>query len=206
MAKQETVKIAVFDINGTLYQKSSKEKFFKYVCFRKDYKLFDIFNLVLFKLLGKARLIDQTQFKENFFNYLDDIPPETVDRYAREFWGVEFPRYFSKRLLQRVEELKSEGIQIFCISGALEVYLKPLFEYLEVDAYYGTEAVYKNGTYLLKGKACKDEVKVQRLDKHFGDQPYCIVEAYSDEAEMILDKAEKGYLVDPDGTIEPYTP
>ncbi len=74
----EPLKIAVFDINGTLYRKKSKEEFFRFICFRNSYKLADIYHLLLFKLLGSLRLVNQTQFKENFFNYLDDLPPEQV--------------------------------------------------------------------------------------------------------------------------------
>ena len=73
-------KIAVFDINGTLYNKKSKEEFFRFICFRDSYKLLDIYHLLLFKLLGALRVVNYTQFKENFFNYLDHLPPENALR------------------------------------------------------------------------------------------------------------------------------
>ncbi len=204
MANQNTQKIAVFDINKTLYRKSSKEEFFKYVCFKKDYKLLNIFHLLIFKLMGKARLMSQTEFKENFFNYLDHLPPEKVKQYAKEYWNIEYPQHFNEKLLERVEELRKEGIQITCISGGLDVYMEALFGYFEVDFWAGTNTKYVSDTYKIVGKACKDEEKIKRLDKHFGKGAYTIVEAYSDDPEDILDHAEKAFLIKPDGSMQPY--
>lgn len=204
MESENTHQIAVFDINGTLYQKSSKEEFFKYICFKKDYKLLNILQLLIFKLIGKARLINQTEFKENFFNYLDNLPPQQVKKYAREYWSIEFPQYFNKKLMNRVEELRKEGVQIICISGGLDVYMKPLFEDFKVDQHFYTQTTYTNNTYKIKGKACKGKEKIKRLNEHFNGKKYNIVEAYSDDPEDILDHADRAFLVSPEGSISPY--
>lgn len=205
MTNKKKHKVAVFDINGTLYRKSSKEEFFKYICFKKGYKLLNIFQLLVFKIIGKARLINQTEFKENFFNYLDHLPPEKVMQYAREYWSIEYPQYFNEKLLQRVNELRKEGVQIFCISGGLDVYMDALFEqYKTVDHYFCTKTKYTGSTYKIVGEACKGEEKVRRLDEHFKNEPYTIVEAYSDSQEVILDHADKAYLVNSEGDIQVY--
>ena len=197
----EPLKIAVFDINGTLYRKKSKEEFFRFICYRNSYKLADIYHLLLFKLLGSLRLINQTQFKENFFNYLDKLPPEQVRRYAAEYWSIEYPRYFNEAVLERVDKLREQGVQIFCISGGLDVYMDPLYELFPVDAHLSTRVEYKQDTYKVIGEACKDEVKIRRLEEYLDGQPYEIVEAYSDDEEAILEKAEQAYLVKEDGEI-----
>ena len=197
----EPLKIAVFDINGTLYTKKSKEEFFRFICFRNSYKLVDIYHLLLFKLLGALRLVNQTQFKENFFNYLDNLPPEQVRQYAAEYWSIEYPHYFNQELLKRVDELRKEGVKIFCISGGLDVYMEPLYELFPVDAHLSTRVQYKKDTYKIVGEACKDEVKIRRLEEHLDGQPYEIVEAYSDDEEAILDKAKQAYVVKKDGEI-----
>jgi len=196
-------KIAVFDINGTLYNKTSKEEFFKYVCYRKNYKLLSLYHLALFKLLGSLRLINQTQFKENFFNYLDGLPPDKVDRYAREYWSVEYPYYFNSRLLKRVEELRQQGTKIVCASGGLDVYMRPLFEMFEVDEYFCTQVRYTNKTYEVIGQACKKEEKIRRIEDHFGKGNFQVVEAYSDDPEAVLDLADEAFLVK-NGHIETY--
>ena len=196
-----SLKIAVFDINGTLYTKTSKEEFFRFICFRNSYKLLDIYRLLLFKLLGALRLINQTQFKENFFSYLDHLPPEQVTRYATEYWSIEYPHYFNRELLKRVDQLRGQGVKIFCISGGLDVYMDPLYELFPVDAHISTRVLYKNNTYRVVGEACKGEEKIRRLEEYLDGQPYQVVEAYSDDEEAILDKAEKAYLVEKDGKV-----
>lgn len=201
----EPLKIAVFDINGTLYRKSSKEEFFRFICFRNSYKLLDICYLLLFKMLGSLRLVNQTQFKENFFNYLDDLPPEQVNQYAAEYWSIEYPHYFNQKLLTRVDELREEGVQIFCISGGLDVYMDPLYELFPVDAHISTRVQYQKDTYKVVGEACKEEVKIRRLEEYLDGQPYEIVEAYSDDEEAILEKAAQAFLVKEDGEITPLT-
>ncbi len=197
----EPLKIAVFDINGTLYHKTSKEEFFRFVCFRNSYKIADIYHLLLFKTLGSLRLVNQTQFKENFFNYLDDLPPDQVKQYAAEYWLIEYPTYFNETLLERVEELRKEGVQIYCISGGLDVYMDPLYELFPVDGHLSTRVRYEKDTYKIVGKACKEEEKIRRLEEHLDGQPYEIVEAYSDDQEAILKEAKQAYLVREDGKI-----
>lgn len=204
MSNQKVHRVAVFDINGTLYHKSSKEEFFKYVCFKNGYKLLDIYHVIVYKLLGKAHMINQTKFKENFFNYLNDLLPETVQRYAREYWSIEYPQYFNQTLLDRVKELKEENVKIICITGGLDVYIEPLFKDFEVDAFYCTNTVYRDRTYLVDGVACKGKEKLERLCKHFNGEPYRIVEAYSDDPEPILEEAEKAFIITPEGKVEPF--
>ncbi len=201
MPSDQVEKIAVFDINGTLYNKKSKEEFFRFICYRNSYKLLDIYHLVLFKFLGKVRVINQTEFKENFFNYLDNLPPGKVDQYAREYWRIEYPAYFNQQLLDRVETLREDNIKIFCISGGLDVYMNPLYELFPVDAHMSTRMEYKKDTYKVIGEACKGEEKVRRLDEYFQGKPYQIVEAYSDSKEELFKKTDKAFLIKKGGEI-----
>ncbi len=193
---QEPVKIAVFDLNKTVYQKSSKDEFFKYICYKKNYKLLNIFQIALFTVMGKLHLFNKTEFKENFFQYLKGIPPAKVKKYAAEFWNIEWPECFNQAMLERIEVLRKQGVQIIICTGGFDVYVGPLFEKLfKVDAWIATETTYDHETYKIKGKALKDEEKVKGLDKHFAGKPYTIVETYSDQKEVLFDIAEKSYLM-----------
>ncbi|EMR04181.1 HAD family hydrolase [Cesiribacter andamanensis] len=193
---QEPVRIAVFDLNQTVYTKSSKDEFFKFVCYKRNYKLLNIFQIGLFYGLKKLKLLNQTSFKENFFNYLDKLPPEQVKEYARQFWSIEWPEQFNKQLLDRIEELKSEGVQICFSTGGFDVYVAPLFEhYLKVDAWMATQTRYVGKTYKINGKALKEEEKTRRLDEHWGKGAYTIVEAYSDAVEDFFDCTQRPYLM-----------
>lgn len=194
--------IAVFDLNQTLYSKPSKDEFFKFVCFRKSHKLWNAIQISWWYFLKRRGLINETTFKENFFNYLDGIHPDKVAEYARDFWQMEFPKHFNADVLAEVERLKSEGVKCVICSGAMAVYMNPLKEFLPMDRYISTKTVYKGGTYKIVGKACNDTHKLTMLREVYGDDVR-IVEAYSDEPEPMLDVAEKAFMVE-DGVIRPH--
>lgn len=198
------VEIAVFDLNKTVYNKSSKEEFFKFICYRYQYKLANVFRLLFFGLLGKLHAINHTDFKENFFRYLDHLSPSRVQEVAEEFWRVEYPKYFNAEILRRMDELRATGRQIVIATGALEVYVLPLFDLLPVDYFCGTRTAYADGVHRIVGIANKEEEKLRRLDEYYGQGQYRIVEAYSDDPEAMLDRAERAFLVK-DGKLQPYT-
>ncbi|MFD2247312.1 HAD family hydrolase [Pontibacter ruber] len=201
--KEEEIEVIVFDLNGTFYNKSSKDEFYNFICTKRPKRVRFFFEMMYYKLLHKFKQMRQTEFKENFFNYLDELPPEKVKEYAREFWKKEYPENFNKELHQHFDKMKKEGKQLFCATGGLEVYVKPLFDLYPVDGFFGTKTRYENQTYLVEGEACKDEEKIKRLDEHFKGKHYTIIEAYSDSKETILEKAKKAFLVK-DGKIVPF--
>jgi HAD superfamily phosphoserine phosphatase-like hydrolase len=201
--KEEEIRVAVFDLNGTLYNEKSKDEFYKFICTKMPHKAGTIFQLMYYQALVKMHRINQTEFKENFFNYLDDIPPEQVTAYAAEFWRKEYPWHFHLDLKARLNQLKREGVELFCATGGLELYVKPLFDIYPVDGFAGTRVRYVDNTYLVEGEACKSEEKLRRISEHYGGRPYRIVESYSDSREDILDKADKSFLVKK-GKLIPY--
>ena len=186
-------KIVVYDLNKTLYQKSSKDEFFKFVCYKNGYKLIRLAQLGWLKMLGNMRLVSKTDFKENFYNYLKNLDPETVKKYAEQFWNLEYPEFFRNKMLEDIRKFDEQGIKVFVVTGGFEVYTKYLEQILPVQV-LGTRTTYKNGNYSIDGKACNDEEKIRRLDEALGE--YELLEAYSDDDEEILHKAKKGFLVD----------
>lgn len=198
-----SLKVVVFDLNGTFYNKSSKDEFYKFICTKRPSRLMYLIQMGYYKVLLKVHQIRQTEFKENFFNYLDDFPPTTVEKYAAEFWEREFPENFNRDLLKKFTEFKAKDVMVFCATGGLELYVNPLFDIYKIDGFAGTRVKYDGHTYLVQGEACKGEEKIKRLEKFLGDQSYRIIEAYSDSKEEILDRAEKAYLIK-DGKITLY--
>ncbi|MFD2515413.1 HAD-IB family phosphatase [Pontibacter locisalis] len=197
------IKVVVFDLNGTFYNKHSKDEFFKFVLSKEPKRFHYYFQMAYYKILNKLNQIRQTEFKENFFNYLDHLQPEQVKKYAEEFWQQEYPENFNDELKSIFDKHRKEGTTIYCATGGLEMYVKPLFDMYNVDYFAGTETRYENGTYKVIGKACKDEEKLVRINKDFAGKPFRIIEAYSDSKEAILDKADKAFLVE-DKKIKPY--
>ena len=196
MSERSPEKIAVFDLNQTVYLKSSKEEFYRFICYKNNYKLLDLFQMGVYTFLRQLKLFSKTEFKENFFNYLDHLPPEMVEEYAREYWSVEYPKYFHPELLNRIAQLREQGVKIIFITGTLDVYVKPLFEHFLIpDNWIATRTQYINGSYKIIGKACKDDEKINRLNQLMSPQSYEMVEAYSDKNEDILKVAKNAFLV-----------
>lgn len=188
------LKVVVYDLNKTLYKKSSKDEFFKFICYKKNYKLLNLIELGWYKSMGKLRLINKTEFKENFYNYLKNLDPETVKKYSKQFWDMELPDHFRNGMLQDIKKFDKAGVKVYVITGGFEVYTKYLEELLPVKV-MGTRTKYVDNNYEVIGKACNDDEKVRRLEEDTGGN-YRLLEAYSDDDEEILHKAEKGFLVD----------
>ncbi|MBL3657145.1 HAD family hydrolase [Fulvivirga sediminis] len=193
-------KIVVYDLNETLYHKSSKDEFFKFICYKKGYKLPHLFQLTALKFLNNIDVIGKTFFKENFYNYLDNMPPEKIEKYAEQFWGMEYPDYFHKSMVADIKKHHKEGTLVYIITGGFEVYTKYLEKILPVEV-HGTRTSYKNGTYKVIGEACNGKAKVKRLNE-VAPADYRLIKAYSDDKEPILYEAEKAYYVD-DGEVMP---
>lgn len=192
---EKEIKVVVFDLNGTFYNKSSKDEFYRFICAKEPGRAGYFLQMMYYKVLKKLHRIRKTEFKENFFNYLDNLLPDQVEAYAKEFWEKEYPANFNGELKSRFDEHREQGVHIFCATGGLELYVRPLFNLYTIDGFAGTMVRYADNTYKVIGDACKDGEKVKRLDKHFNGKPYRIIEAYSDSKEPILDKAEKAFLV-----------
>lgn len=188
------MKIVVYDLNQTLYKKSSKDTFFKFICYKKELKIFYLFQLFWFQFLNKINLIGKTTFKENFYNYLNGLPPKTVKKYAEQYWGIEFPELFNKKMLKDIEKFNSEGINVFIVTGGFEIYTEYLEKILPVKV-MGTRTKYEDVSYQVIGKACNGEEKIKRLNAEI-PEGYEILESYSDKKEPILFEAKKGYFVD----------
>ena len=143
--------------------------------------------------------MSKTHFKENFYNYLNHLPPEKVKKYAKQFWGVEYPEYFRKEMIDHIRKSAEKGITVYIITGGFEVYTKYLEKLLPVKV-LGTLTKYENEEYKIIGKTCNDEEKVRRLKEEVSGD-YRLLEAYSDDDEDILHHAEKGFLLK-DGNLE----
>src|SRR6476661_3333295 len=100
----ETRKVVLFDLNKTFYTKSSKDEFYKFICSKRPKRLAYYIQIVYYNFLLKIHAINQTEFKENFFNYLDGLSPEMVTKYATEFWKREYPEMFNKQLKERLDD------------------------------------------------------------------------------------------------------
>lgn len=187
------LRIVVYDLNKTLYRKSSKNEFFKFLISRKQTKSLNLLRMLPISLVYCLGLLNKTTFKQHFYKYLDGIPPEEMQMLAKEFWDLEYPENFRKSLLREIHQMRNEGVEVYLVTGAYEVYTKYLENLLGVKV-IGTQTTYESGKYKIQGKACNNEEKVRRLKEDVTEE-FEILKAYSDDDEEILYEAEKGYFL-----------
>lgn len=183
----------MYDLNRTLYRKSSKNEFFKFLIGRKQAKSLNLMRMLPVSLVYSIGLLDKTNFKQIFYKYLDGIPPEEIQSLAKEFWDHEYPENFRKSLLREIHQMRNDGVEVYLVTGAYEVYTKYLENLLGVKV-IGTRTNYESGKYKIEGKACNNVEKVRRLKDAIGGE-FEILKAYSDDDEEILYEADKGYYL-----------
>ncbi|MUP45063.1 haloacid dehalogenase-like hydrolase [Gramella sp. BOM4] len=193
-------RILVYDLNKTLYRKSSKNEFFKFLCSRRPKICFSIFGMLYSGLVYSLDLKNKTWFKDRFYRYLNGLKPKEVQKLAKQYWKREFPEQFRTEFLDEIKSSVQNGIEVYVVTGAYEIYVKYLETILPVNV-IGTRAEYRDGKYHIIGKACNDEEKVRRLEEHIR-QDFVILKSYSDDDEAILYEAEEGYFLQGDSLIQ----
>lgn len=138
-------------------------------------------------------LKNKTWFKQKFYSYLNGFEPTELKALAMEYWDREFPDKFRSTFLEEIRMVVNQGIEVYVITGAYEVYTKYLEELLPVKL-IGTRTDYKNGKYIVEGRACNDEEKIWRLKEELSDD-FEVLRAYSDDDEAILYLAREGYYL-----------
>lgn len=144
-------------------------------------------------------LAGNTLFKQQFYAYLNNIPPSRLEKYAREFWEREFPMKFRRKMLADIDKYTHQDIQVYIITGAFEIYTKFLEKKLPVKL-LGTRSKYSQGKYIIQGQACNNGEKIKRLQEDV-ESEYVILKAYSDDDEEILYHAQKGYILEKGGSL-----
>lgn len=186
-------RLLVYDLNKTLYKKSSKNEFFKFLIKKRPSAGLYIFKMLYAGMLYSLGLKDKTWFKQKFYSYLNGFKPSELKELSREYWDREFPNNFRGDILQELRKGTRKGMEVYVITGAYDIYTKYLEDLLPVNL-IATRTHYKNGRYIIEGKACNDEEKVRRLREEVKTE-FIVHRAYSDDDEEILYLAEEGYYL-----------
>ncbi len=191
------MKIALYDFDGTLYKGDTSLDFCFYVYRKKILRsiLFPYQVLLFFTYL--VGWLSVEKFKEKFYVFLKGISPFELDALLEEFWGKHFPVKFNHELLQIIGKQKKDQIKIVCVSASPALFMEPLLKKSGIDLIIGTELVFENRTYRIKGKNCRGYEKVRRLMKEFDLDQVKIVQAYGDNKYDIpmLGLANESFLI-----------
>lgn len=172
------MRLALFDIDGTLLQSRSELRFWRYLCVRrrqgpKQLLLFAWFALRYWPVYGGDTLKKDKA-------YLAGIRSEELAELARDFVASELLSHLYPPVRKRLEQHLQEGDTVVLLSGTLQPIARALGDHLNVSYVCATVCSERNGRYLAAPPqlhpygATKREL-ADKLAKRFGFAPADVV-------------------------------
>lgn len=181
----------VYDFDKTIYEGDSTIDFYLF-CLKKYPQILKYFpKQILGMLKYKMKSINKTQFKEDFFSFLREIPD--VKKEVRIFWK----RKKKKIKKWYIEQRKPDDV---IISASPEYLLKEICDELEIKYLIASKVEEKNGKFM--GENCYGEEKRIRFQNIFGnvDIEKFYTDSYSDKPMACI--AQKAYIVKKNNIIQ----
>jgi HAD superfamily hydrolase (TIGR01490 family) len=149
-------KVALFDVCHTLVNTSTIREF------TEDYLQSP--KHIVWKILRKLRLVDSEMYRAHYAKIFKGYEQARVERLGREY-----ARYLMTVLkdatMERFQNLKNQGYEIYLVSAGFDVYLKYFAELLGVNLVCTVLEVddQKRYTGAIAGGDCYDQGKVEKL-------------------------------------------
>lgn len=140
------MKIAVFDIDGTLMTGASERLFFRYLAKRGYFRFRQLLGYLLFLIRYLPTGGIHTTKKNKA--YLSGLATEEIEALAEDFVESELPAYLFEPAIQRLKQHKVRGDKIVLLSGTLDCIARALGRRLNADQVYATVCAQRNGIYL----------------------------------------------------------
>lgn len=145
------MKLAIFDIDGTITRTSSERFFIKYLL---NHEVIDYVHLVrtFFLFLIKHPLQARTGFKQNKM-YLRGLKEDELCRLASDCFNQEILSDIKQQLLDEIDRRRSEGYKILLLSGSLPCLVEPMVAHVKADFMICSEVENVNGIFTGEMKA-----------------------------------------------------
>jgi HAD superfamily hydrolase (TIGR01490 family) len=140
------MKLAIFDIDGTLTRSSSERMFWRYLLFRGRQGPRQIFAYLLFLVRYLPTGGIHTLRKNKA--YLCGLRTEEVEQLAREFVADRLMKTLYEPAVQRVRQHLRRGDVVVLMSGTLECIARALAKELGVEHVCATLCSQRNGVFL----------------------------------------------------------
>lgn len=195
--------LALFDFDGTLYQKDSFTGFIFYAfdkghIFHNGLKIIPWINAYYLKFYPAYKMrpkLFQAMFKDACFNELDLL----AKQYAHELMYDYNPQLFQQLLAHQ-----HAGDQVVLVSASLDLYLQHVADQLKIDLICSETEINQEkltGKYL--GADCSAQEKKRRILEQYDIAQYQHIYAYgnSDEDLDMLSLAHYPFLVGHDKNL-----
>lgn len=165
------MKIAVFDVCGTLYDANTTFDFLdSYFCENKKYRFFrKISGLFPVKILNHYvyKYFKLDMIRVYATGFLKNNSIEDIAVYSKSFVNEHLSKKVNKDIVFMLEEYKKSGYKIILMSGSYEFIVKEVGVYFDVEHFYASKLETKNNVYT--GKYEQDLLlsKYQLLSEEF---------------------------------------
>jgi len=153
MAKNNALRVAIFDFDDTLFYGQSHSYFLSFI--ESKLPLLKFFYCKIRKRVISKGLSDRSN-KEFLLQPFKDYSREKIDNIAYAFYKDVIKKRLCKIILERYFEHKSNGDIVIIASGGFDVYLKYFEQEFYPDLLISTKLEFKNN--LFTGKIQGEEV------------------------------------------------
>lgn len=174
--------VALFDFDGTLTQEDSFLPFLRWT--HRDSKiwtgLFQHSPTVIAYFLGKCS--NQTITETLVKHFYQGWTLKKLQTMAVEFAHQSLPKLMDAEAIDRLKWHQSQGHQVIVVSAALNIYLQPWANMMQVDQVLANDLEAQQGciTGKLQGKNCHGVEKVRRIEQLLGNLNQYHLYAYGD--------------------------
>jgi HAD superfamily hydrolase (TIGR01490 family) len=139
------MRIAIFDIDGTLVRGSTERMFWRFLFRKRRQKLRQLLGYVSFFIRYLPTGGVHTAKKNKA--YLCGLSIDEVEHLADEFVDQVLPQWFFESAVQRLRQHRVRGDKVVLMSGTLDCVARALGRRLRVDQVCATLCSQRNGVY-----------------------------------------------------------
>lgn len=200
------MKLAIFDIDGTITQKSSERFFIKHLLKQKKLSYTRlVYTFFLFIL--KHPLQARNGFKQNKM-YLRNLKEAELRSLAIECFDKQIQGNIKNNVLEEIHRRKAEGYKILLLSGSLPCLAEPMVQYVRADFRICSEVELSDGRFTgtmtaLHPYAMNKKILAEKFcnENRFDLRQSC---AYANEwaDRFLLEAVAEPVAVDPDEKLK----
>lgn len=193
------MKVAVFDVCGTLYDDNTTFSFLdSYFYDNRKYKFFRKLSKSFIWKVGNYpfyRFFHTDITRIIALSFLKGESLSDVDRAAQEFVSVYLPSRVKKDIISLYDNYRDQGFDMILMSGSLDVLIRHVSLSFMANNTFATELEAKNGLYT--GKVSKDQLfnKAEVLQVNYPNVKYLVVISDNKTDLPLFLLADKAYAV-----------
>jgi len=193
------MKIAVFDVCGTIYDANTTFDFLDYY-FKDNDKYNNFTKLRKVFLVKVSNYIFYKYFKKDITrliatSFLKNEPIEKVQKSAKQYVNNILSNKIKKQTINLMKTYKNKGFHIILMSGSYNVLIEHIQAYFDTDDYFASKLEIKNSKYTGKYKYDQLLNKKDTLQEYYPNIDELIVVSDNRTDYELMKFATKSYAI-----------